>query len=321
MNDSADATAQCCAECGNDGGVSLKACKSCMIVKYCNPTCQRNHWATHKKECKQRAAELRDEALFKYPPAKEDCPICFLPMPVKMLCCVSLPPATISSVPIYDYVIANEELADLDMDTEGYNPCCGNSICRGCIHSFIESGNIDQCPYCKAERRLKTYEEMFEEIMERVEANDPISICLLANSYHHGVNGYQQDQARAIELYARAAVLGCSKAHSSLGDIYADDVGDLKKAKFHFEAAAMAGHELARYNLGCTDYTSGHKDRAFKHWKIAASAGYYHSMYVLITLVKQGVVSRDVIESTLTSYNNSCAEMRSEARNAAIRID
>ena len=68
------------------------------------------HWATHKKECKQRAAELRDEALFKDPPSKEECPICFLPMPHKLLACISLPPATILSVPIYDFAIANEWL-------------------------------------------------------------------------------------------------------------------------------------------------------------------------------------------------------------------
>ena len=54
-------------------------------------------------------AVLRDEALFKDPPAKEECPICFLPMPVKLICCVSLSPTTISSVPI----IANDRLAVL----------------------------------------------------------------------------------------------------------------------------------------------------------------------------------------------------------------
>jgi hypothetical protein len=32
-------------------------------------------------------------------------------MPMKMICCISLPPATIMSVPIYDFAIANEELA------------------------------------------------------------------------------------------------------------------------------------------------------------------------------------------------------------------
>jgi hypothetical protein len=39
-----------------------------VYVRDCNADCQRNHWSKHKKECKQRAAELRDETLFKDPP-------------------------------------------------------------------------------------------------------------------------------------------------------------------------------------------------------------------------------------------------------------
>ena len=102
-------TTSCCAECGEEGGVSLKTCKECMTIKYCGATCQRKHWPKHKKDCKIRAVELRDEALFKDPPAKEDCPICFLPMPGRLICCISLPPATISSVPIYDFGIAHTD--------------------------------------------------------------------------------------------------------------------------------------------------------------------------------------------------------------------
>ena len=64
----------CCAECGKEGGTSLKMCKACMLVRYCNAACQMKHWPTHKAECKLRATELRDEALFKDPPPKEDCP-------------------------------------------------------------------------------------------------------------------------------------------------------------------------------------------------------------------------------------------------------
>jgi len=102
-----------CANCGTDEkgeGISLKACKSCMLVKYCNPTCQRNHWPKHKKPCKQRAAELHDEALFRDPPPKEECPICFLPMPTKLINSFSFPPGTTSSVPIYDFAIPHTEL-------------------------------------------------------------------------------------------------------------------------------------------------------------------------------------------------------------------
>jgi len=55
-----NATVHCCADCGSAAGgdVSLKSCKSCMLVKYCNANCQKNHWPEHKNECKQRAAEL-----------------------------------------------------------------------------------------------------------------------------------------------------------------------------------------------------------------------------------------------------------------------
>jgi hypothetical protein len=129
---------------------SRKSCKSCKLVKYCNANCQRNHWSKHKKLCKQRAAELRDEELFKDSPEKEDCPICFLPMPKQIICCISLPPATISSVPIYDFAIANEELAGEVMET--HIPCCGKFICIGCIHSFCQSRNTEKCPFCNAKR-------------------------------------------------------------------------------------------------------------------------------------------------------------------------
>ena len=216
MNNHDDAIAHCCAECCEKGGFSLKACKSCMQVRYCNAECQKNHWPMHKAACKLRAAELRDELLFKKQPAKEDCPICSVPMPILLICCVSLPPATILSVPIYDFAMANEELAIVPL--EQYFPCCGKSICRGCMHSFDQSGN-DKCPFCNSEGG-KTDEEVLEEVMKRVEANDPASIYLLANSYYQGLYGLQLDRTKAMDLYARAANLGCSDAHCKLGGIY-----------------------------------------------------------------------------------------------------
>ena len=307
-----------CAECGQEeGAVSLKTCMSCKLVKYCNAECQRNHWPKHKKPCKRHAAELRDEALFKDPPAKADCPICFLPMPLKLLCCISLPPATIESVPIYDYAIANEELAKEDMET--YFSCCGKSICDGCMYSCCRTGNDGKCPFCNSEQDSKTDEEKTKEIMKRVEVNDPVSICLLANSYRHGRGGLQQDHARAIELYVRAAELGSSKAHSYLGDFFYKG-GDLKKAKFYNEAAAMAGFEEARNNIGTMEAQSGNMERAVKHWMISASAGCYQSMKNMLIASEDGLVSRESIDSTLTAYNNSCKEMRSEGRDAAIQF-
>ena len=95
----------------------------------------------------------------------------------------------------------------------------------------------------------------------------------------------------------------------------------MKKAKLHFEAAAMAGHEVARCNLGGMEHVAGNVERAVKHWGIAASAGEYDAMHEMRTFFEQGFVSRESIDSTLAAYNSSCKEMRSEARDAAIQLE
>jgi TPR repeat protein len=159
---------------------------------------------------------------------------------------------------------------------------------------------------------------MVEEMTKRVEANDPVSICMLGNYYYNGRGGLQQDHSKGMELYARAADLGYSQAHCNLGICYGER-GDLKKAKFHYEAAAMLGDEIGRYSLGCIEFESGNMDRALKHWTIAASAGGYIAMYNLKNAFEQGALSRESIDSALAAYNSSCAEIRSEARDAYIR--
>jgi TPR repeat protein len=103
-----------------------------------------------------------------------------------------------------------------------------------------------------------------------------------------------------------------------LGDIYFEG-GDLKKAKFHFEAAAMAGDDVARFNIGSIEFNSGNIEQALKHWTIGASAGHYYAMYNLLIAMKKGDISRELVNSTLEAYNNSCAKMRSEDRDAYIR--
>jgi hypothetical protein len=82
----------------------------------------------------------------------------------------------------------------------------------------------------------------------------------------------------------------------------------------------MAGHELARYMLGITEAKSKNSDRAVKHLIIAASSGNHHAMNTLqIEFEVFRHISRDAIDSVLTAYNNACAEMRSEARDAYIQ--
>jgi TPR repeat protein len=219
-------------------------------------------------------------------------------------------------VPIYDYAEENKELAS--KVTEEYYTCCGKRICGGCVHSFHKSGNDDKCPFCNSDLRGKTDEECIHELMKRVEVNDADAICQLGNSHYHGRGGLLQDRNKAMELWTQAANLGSNDAHYHLGSTY-EDGGDIKKAKFHYESAAMAGDESARYNLGLMEGKSGNMERSIKHLTIAASGGHHISMNVLRSLFVQGFVSRESIDSTVTTYNHSCAEMRSEARDAYIQ--
>jgi TPR repeat protein len=181
------------------------------------------------------------------------------------------------------------------------------------------SNNEETCPFCNSNRASKIKEVQVEEIMKRVEVDDPASICVLARFYCYGLRGLQQDRAKATDFYVKAAELGCSKAHNSLAGIYFEG-GDLKKAKFHYEAAAMAGDEFARFHLGGLEGGAGNWEQAIKHWTIAASGGEHGAMHHLIKLFKRGVINRKSIDSTLTAYNKSCKEMRSEARDAYIRV-
>jgi hypothetical protein len=76
----------CCAFCGigEVDEIKLKKCTACKLVRYCSVKCQKEHRPQHKKECKKRAAEIRDELLFKQPESSYygDCPICLLPLSI-----------------------------------------------------------------------------------------------------------------------------------------------------------------------------------------------------------------------------------------------
>jgi hypothetical protein len=153
-----------------------------------------------------------------------------------------------------------------------------------------------------------------------VVANVAVAIYVLGSYslsyYFRGERGVQRDHTKAVELYTSSAELGCS--HNNLAGVYHEPGGKKKKDNFHYnyKVAAMAGDEAPRYQIGAHEFVSNKIDRAMKHWTIAASAGEHKAMHELITIFRFGRISRESIDLTLTSYNNSCAKMRSEARDA-----
>ncbi|EJK59406.1 hypothetical protein THAOC_20378 [Thalassiosira oceanica] len=228
-----------CANCGKHGSdiIKLKNCTACRLVKYCSADCQRAHRKLHKKACKQRAAELKDEQLFSQGherPEGDFCSICTLPIPI----------------PTEDHA--------------GIRACCMKMICNGCDLAAKKRG-MNDCPFCRTNYDPENYAVCLALIQTRVAKKDPTAIHCLGQKYFFGNLGLQKDVRKAVELYTEAAELGSVEALFSLGNLYfrGDGVrGDKAKAAEFYTKAAMQGHAGGRHNIGNHEGTRGNYHRA-----------------------------------------------------------
>ena len=280
-----------CASCGTAGSdnIKLRKCTACYLVRYCSVKCQKEHRPKHKKVCKKRAAELKDELLFKQPGSSHlgDCPICCLPVPI-------------------------------DASKSSLNSCCCKYICNGCDYANgkreIEGRLQRKCPFCR-KALPDTVEEYNSRMMNRIEANDPVAIGQMgAERYHKG------DYKAAFDYFTRAAAMGVAEAHNQLSRLYYNGEGvekDEKKYLHHAEQAAIGGHPRARHNLGFKEMENCRIDRAVKHWIIAAKLGYDGSLENLKFLYKDGLMSKEDFAAALHGYKAAVDAMKSPQREEA----
>ena len=281
-----------CASCGTteNDDVKLKKCTACYLVRYCGVKCQKEHWKKHKKECRKRAAELRDELLFKQPESSHegDCPICCLPLP-------------------------------LDVGKATMMHCCSKLICHGCYHANLKREKEErlqhECPFCR-HSRPESQAEGEKMLMKRVEANDPAALRQLGTIRLKEAGDYKA----AFKYWTKAAELGDTEAHHQLSVMYAKGDGvekDKKKEVYHREQAAIGGHTLARCFLGVFEFTNGRLDRAIRHLIIAANLGDHDSMEHLEEWYRDGLVNKDDFDSTLRAYQVAADAMKSPQRETA----
>ena len=280
-----------CANCGTAGndGVKLKKCTACHLVRYCSVKCQKDHRPKHKKECKKRAAELKDEILFKQPEGTHlgDCPICCLPQPI-------------------------------DPEKSDMISCCSKLICFGCTYANmireIEGRLLPKCPFCRT-AVPDTDEEMNEQLMKRIEANDPVAMRYIGTERCE-----KGDYKSAFEYWTKAAALGDALAHYQLSCFYHEGKvvqKDKKKQRHHLTVAAIGGHPLARHNLGCMEGGNGRVDREVKHLIIAAKLGYDKSLERVKILYKGGFVRKEDLDAALRGYQAAIAATKSAQREEA----
>jgi len=300
-NNNSTISVSVCANCGKGEEEShkLKSCTACKLVKHCSRDCQIAHRLQHKKECRKRAAELHDEKLFKQPPPKDDCPICFLRMPI--------------------------------LNTgHRYQTCCGKVICSGCAHApvYDDQGNkVDEdkqneCAFCRVVAP-KSIEEAVKRLNKRIEAKDPIAIYNQGYYYREGMNGFPQDYGKALELWHRAAELGEAEAYTSIGNAYYEGVGvevDNKKAIHYYELAAMGGDVYSRHNLGLEEEDTGNMARALKHYMIAVRGGHTGSLEAVKDLYTNGHATKEDYTKALKLYQTYLSEIKSDQRDKAAAV-
>ena len=278
-----------CASCGiaANNDIKLKTCNSCNLVKYCGVECQKDHRQQHKRACKMRAAEIRDEILFRQPESSHvgDCPICCLPLP-------------------------------LDGRKVFMSPCCAKRICIGCNFANVKresqaSQKDNKCAFCRT-AFVATVEEQDLNLMKRVKVNDPSALfkmgvrCQLRRNYES-----------AFEYYTKAVELGDAHAHFQLSCLYRKGQGvekDEKKELHHLEEAAIAGHPVARHNLGCYEGMNGRMERAVKHFIIAANLGYDDSIKGLKEYYANGQVSKEDFAAALRAHKAAVDATKSPQR-------
>jgi len=277
-----------CAACGKEGGDELKACTACKLVKYCNRDCQISHRSKHKKECKKRVAELHDEALFEEPPPPEECPICFLTLPI-----------------LYKSSL--------------FKSCCGKIICCGCIYAMKKNEGVELCPFCRSPSVIREKEDV-ERVKKLMDSGNAEAFFAYGNFYSSGSRGLPRDWAKASEMWLKAGELGCAVAYNNLGFLYEDGRGvdiDKKKAKHYYELAAISGDIKARFNLGCIEGKAANHSRAMKHMLIAARAGGTEALDRVKLGFQLGLVTKDEYASTLRAFHERQKEMKSAARDKA----
>ena len=288
---SIDTSTTVCAACGKEDPTNT--CNKCKMVKYCNAACKKKHRSKHKKACERRAAELHDEELFREHPPSEDCPICFLPLPI-------------------------------GTNAATFKSCCGKIICSGCIYAMLKEalgrGKIEKiglCAFCRTPSPED--EDDIKRIKKLMECGNAQAFNQLAGYYANG-EGVPQDWSKANELWLKGGELGCAEAYHNLG--YSHDCGlgvemDKKKAKHYYELAAMNGEVYARHNLGCEEGIASNHHRAMKHYIIAAKAGFKLSLDRVREGFMNGIVTKDEYANTLRAHQQRHDEMKSDDRDKA----
>ncbi|KAL9184911.1 hypothetical protein ACHAXT_002688 [Thalassiosira profunda] len=233
---------------------------------------------------------IPDEVLFREP-EREECPLCFLPMPEEQL--------------------------------TSYQDCCGQVVCDGCtfgmtVATLERKGDVegDACPFCR-EPVCCPDGERLERLKRWMKMGDGKAFRRMAFAYANGTYGLPTSQTKALEMHLRAGELGCAAGYHSAANAYFYGQGvevDEEKGVLYWELAAMGGFAAARGMLGGIEAALGDTERAMRHCMIGVKSGSQNSLEVVKKLYMNGQVAKEEYAMALRAYQTHREETRSETR-------
>ena len=274
----------------------------------CLRECQKRHWRSHKSSCQKRAREIKDEALFRETPPKNECPICMMRL-------------------------------EWEPEKATFQLCCGKSISIGCMESItaaaldhLRAGNsfetsieLTNCPLCRTpgHESDEVGIRMLNKFLE-ANPNNPDAIHFLAYQLLTGGMGLPRDVDRANKLFKKAGgEHGHTEALNCLGNSYRLGRGvpmDEKKSVHYYELAAMSGDPKARFNLGVTEEMEGDEERAATHCVLSAKGGFEKATGRLKGLFQQGAVTKEEYAQALYGYKKYLDEVTSDQWKTASEV-
>lgn len=114
--------------------------------------------------------------------------------------------------------------------------------------------------------------------------------------------------------------MGDVEAHFKLTESYQVGRGvkkDRAKEIYHLEEAAIGGHPIARYNLGCQESHNRNAARTVQHFIIAACQGHDGALKALLELFKRGFVVKDDLATILRKHKAVVDATKSPQREEA----
>ena len=183
----------------------------------------------------------------------------------------------------------------IDARHTAFQPCCGKTLCLGCLYTQRKRDHSLQCAFCRTPGAIDE-DEAIDRLKRGRERKHAKSTYQLALTYKYGAMGFKKDFAKALELYLEAGEYGSADAYYDVGYLYDNGLGvkrDVKKAKYYWELGAIGGSIAARHNLGCVEEEAGNDERALKHFLISAKAGFKPSL----EKIKMGLQLGDITEA------------------------